>query len=102
MEAAWPLSRTRLMNPVSRRNAVITIGVLFLLTLPIGAQFFGQTYYISLFSRILIYAIGAASLNLLLGYGGMTSLGHAAFIGIGAYVVGILHFHAFEATPLLT
>lgn len=102
MEAARPLSRTLMRNPVIRRNAVITIGALFLLTLPLGAEFFGQTYYISLFSRILIYAIGAVSLNLLLGYGGMTSLGHAAFIGIGAYVVGIFHFHAFETIPLLT
>lgn len=90
------------MNSISRKNAVIILGGLFLLTLPIGAQLSGQTYYISLFSRILIYAIGAVSLNLLLGYGGMTSLGHAAFIGVGAYVVGIFHFHAFEATPLLT
>ena len=57
MEAARPLSRTLMMNPVIRRNAVITIGALFLLTLPLGAEFFGQTYYISLFSRILIYAI---------------------------------------------
>jgi len=90
------------MNLISRKNAVIILGGLFLLTLPIGAQLSGQAYYISLFSRILIYAIGAVSLNLLLGYGGMTSLGHAAFIGVGAYVVGIFHFHAFEVTPLLT
>ena len=47
-----------------------------------------------LFSRILIYALAAVSLDLLLGYGGMISLGHAAFVGIGAYVVGILYQHA--------
>jgi len=47
-------------------------------------------FYVSLASRILIYAIAATSLNLALGYGGMVSFGHAAFFGAGAYVVGIL------------
>jgi branched-chain amino acid transport system permease protein len=49
-----------------------------------------QQFYISFAARILIYAIAAASLNLVLGYGGMVSFGHAAFFGAGAYVVGIL------------
>ena len=49
-----------------------------------------QQFYISFATRILIYAIAAASLNLVLGYGGMVSFGHAAFFGAGAYVVGIL------------
>src|SRR5678809_1765501 len=47
-------------------------------------------FYVSLASRILIYAIAATSLNLVLGYGGMVSFGHAAFFGGGAFVVGIL------------
>jgi branched-chain amino acid transport system permease protein len=47
-------------------------------------------FYVSLASRILIYAIAATGLNLALGYGGMVSFGHAAFFGAGAYVVGIL------------
>jgi branched-chain amino acid transport system permease protein len=47
-------------------------------------------FYVSLASRILIYAIAATSLNLVLGYGGMVSFGHAAFFGAGAFVVGIL------------
>jgi branched-chain amino acid transport system permease protein len=55
-----------------------------------------------LFSRILIYALAAASLNLILGYGGMVSFGHAAFFGAGAYVVGILAFHGVEDSSLLT
>jgi branched-subunit amino acid ABC-type transport system permease component len=41
-------------------------------------------------SRIVVYAIAATALNLLLGYGGMVSLGHAAFFGLGAYVSGVL------------
>jgi branched-chain amino acid transport system permease protein len=51
---------------------------------------FGQDFYISFAARILIYAMAAASLNLVLGYGGMVSFGHAAFFGAGAYMVGIL------------
>jgi branched-chain amino acid transport system permease protein len=47
-------------------------------------------FYVGLASRILIYAIAASSLNLVLGYGGMVSFGHAAFFGAGAFVVGIL------------
>ncbi len=50
----------------------------------------GQPFYIGFATRILIYAMAAASLNLVLGYGGMVSFGHAAFFGAGAYIVGIL------------
>jgi branched-chain amino acid transport system permease protein len=49
-----------------------------------------QLFYVSFASRVLIYAIAATSLNLVLGYGGMISFGHAAFVGTGAYVGSIL------------
>ena len=49
-----------------------------------------QHFYTSFATRILVYAMAAASLNLVLGYGGMVSFGHAAFFGAGAYIVGIL------------
>ena len=52
-----------------------------------------QPYYVTLFSRILIYALAASSLNLILGYGGMVSFGHALYFGLGAYAVGILSYH---------
>jgi len=55
---------------------------------------------VSFFSRILIYALVAVSLDLILGYGGMVSLGHAAFFGVGAYVVGILASNSYEGTLL--
>lgn len=61
-----------------------------------------EPYLVSLFSRILIYALAAVSLDLMLGFGGMVSLGHAAFFGIGAYVVGILSLHGLESTPVVT
>jgi branched-chain amino acid transport system permease protein len=54
------------------------------------AQAAGQEFYIGFARRILIFALAAMSLNLILGFGGMVSLGHAAFFGIGAYVVGAL------------
>jgi branched-chain amino acid transport system permease protein len=53
-------------------------------------QALDQHFYTSFATRILIYAMAAASLNLVLGYGGMVSFGHAAFFGAGAYIVGIL------------
>ena len=53
-------------------------------------QALGQDFYTSFATRILIYAMAAASLNLVLGYGGMVSFGHAAFFGAGAYIVAIL------------
>ena len=53
----------------------------------------GEPYYVTLFTRIVIFALAAVGLNLILGYGGLVSFGHAMYIGIGAYAVGILSFH---------
>jgi branched-chain amino acid transport system permease protein len=52
-----------------------------------------QSYLVSLFMRIMIFAIAAIGLDLILGYGALISFGHAAFIGLGAYAVGILAAH---------
>jgi branched-chain amino acid transport system permease protein len=57
---------------------------------PAAMHLLDQQFYTSFATRILIYAMAAASLNLVLGYGGMVSFGHAAFFGAGAYLVGIL------------
>jgi branched-chain amino acid transport system permease protein len=57
---------------------------------PWGMHALGQDFYTSFATRVLIYAMAAASLNLVLGYGGMVSFGHAAFFGAGAYIVAIL------------
>jgi branched-chain amino acid transport system permease protein len=67
--------------------------VALLLALPPLMTALGQTYYIDLARRILILSIAAISLNLILGYGGLVSFGHAAYLGIGAYAVGILGFY---------
>lgn len=86
---------------IKRKQLVVGCGAILLALFPIIAELAGEPYFISLFSRILIYAIAAVSLDLLLGYSSMVSLGHAAFFGIGAYVVGIFYFHGFEGEPLL-
>ena len=60
------------------------------LAFPWVAGALDQSFYIGVVRRILIFAIAATSLNFILGYGGMVSLGHAAFFGVGAYTVGVL------------
>src|SRR5215467_2980758 len=57
---------------------------------PIVALLTGDIYLVSLGSRVMIFAIAAVALDLLVGYGALISFGHAAFIGLGAYAVGIL------------
>jgi branched-chain amino acid transport system permease protein len=67
---------------------VVLVAILALI--PLYARLTGDTFVLTLFIRVLILAIGAVSLNLIIGYGGMVSFGHAAYLGIGGYAVGIL------------
>ncbi|NQW02033.1 MAG: branched-chain amino acid ABC transporter permease [Rhodospirillales bacterium] len=85
---------------VTRKALVLGLGLVLLLALPPIALAMDEGFFISLFSRILIYALAAVSLDLILGYAGMASLGHGAFLGVGAYVVGILAFHLSDGSPL--
>ncbi len=64
-----------------------------MLVVPLLAWWSGQKFYLDLSTRMVALTLAAVSLNLVLGYGGMISFGHAAFIGLGAYSVGILEFH---------
>jgi len=64
--------------------------VLALLALPAVTSALNQPYYLELARRVLILAIAAVSLDLILGYGGMVSFGHAAYFGLGAYAAGLL------------
>lgn len=86
----------------NRKSLCITISAMLLVLLPPLSSMAGEPYMVSLFSRILIYALAAASLDLILGYGGLVSLGHAAFFGAGAYAVGILAHHDFTETMLIS
>ncbi len=72
------------------RAASIAVLLAILALLPVYPLMTGDTFVLTLFTRVLILAIGAVSLNLIMGYGGMVSFGHAAYLGIGGYAVGIL------------
>jgi branched-chain amino acid transport system permease protein len=72
------------------RRALIVAALAAAIAFPLVAEPLGWEFYVGFASRIMIYALAASSLNLILGYGGMLSFGHAAFVGAGAYVVGIL------------
>ena len=63
--------------------AMLTLAAAF----PFLAEATGNQYLVSSASRVLIFAIAAISLDLILGYGGLVSLGHAAYLGVGAYGV---------------
>ncbi len=68
--------------------------------LPLAAIAMEQSYYITFVSRVLVIAIAAAGLNVALGYGGMVSFGHALYVGLGAYVVGVLSEAGIQSGPL--
>jgi branched-chain amino acid transport system permease protein len=79
----------------------LPIGIfLVLAVLPLLALATGGGYLLSLAARIMIFATAAIALDLLLGYGGLISFGHAAFIGLGAYAVGILAAHGISDAPI--
>ena len=81
------------MNPiVSIRNVVVAALLIMLALVPVYAALTGNFFVMTLFTRIVILALAATSLNLILGYGGMVSFGHAVYLGIGGYAVGILSF----------
>jgi branched-chain amino acid transport system permease protein len=60
---------------------------------PMAAALGPETYLLNLFMRVMIFAIAALALDLIVGYGALVSFGHAAFVGLGAYAVGILASH---------
>jgi branched-chain amino acid transport system permease protein len=75
------------------RGLATVLVLLVLAILPLLTQAFDQRYLLSIGTRIVIWAIAAISLNMILGYGGMVSFGHAMFFGIGGYAVGIFAAH---------
>jgi len=77
------------------RTRTVVAGILLagLALVPPIAAAIGEPYYVTLFTRIVILALAAVGLNLILGYGGLVSFGHAMYIGIGAYAVGILSYY---------
>jgi branched-chain amino acid transport system permease protein len=82
--------------PAARR-LVLPAGIFAVLALlPIAAALSRQQYLVDLATRVMVFAVAAVALDFLVGYGGLISFGHAAFIGLGAYAVGILSAHGFS------
>jgi len=80
------------------RGVFTALLLLLLVLLPLYAPLLdtigiSSRFALSLLTRILILCIAAVSLNLILGYGGMVSFGHALYLGVGAYAVGIFAHH---------
>lgn len=84
------------------RPRLATAAVLLALALvPPAAALLDRPYLVTLVNRAVIYALAAMALDLVMGYGRLVSFGHGAFLGIGAYVVGILGTHELLGEPLL-
>jgi branched-chain amino acid transport system permease protein len=79
-----------MMARFTPRNALVAALLTLLVVLPVYSGATGNTFIMTLFTRIVILAIAAVSLNLIMGFGGMVSFGHAAYLGIGGYAIGIL------------
>jgi branched-chain amino acid transport system permease protein len=68
------------------RRIAVAFSILLLALFP----FTGATFYVELVTKVMILALFALSLDLLVGYTGLVSFGHAAFFGIGAYTLGLM------------
>jgi branched-chain amino acid transport system permease protein len=93
------MAQATLSAPAAARRALFagnalpaTLFVIFALV-PLIATFKAEAYVLSLGTRVMIFSIAALALDLLIGYGALVSFGHAAFVGLGAYAVGILGSH---------
>ena len=82
------------MKTLSKTGWLTFAVMLALAILPPMFFLTGNAFYLDLATRLVILGIAAVGLNLILGYGGLVSFGHAAFIGLGAYAVGIPSYHA--------
>jgi len=81
------------MNGLFAPRDLVVAGLLtFLALVPVYVALTGNAFLMTLFTRIVILAMAATSLNLILGYGGMVSFGHAVYLGVGGYAVGILAY----------
>jgi branched-chain amino acid transport system permease protein len=81
-------------SAAARIFAVVLLAGLALV--PALAAWLDQPFWVTLFTRILIFSLAAMGLNLVLGFGAMVSFGHAMYLGIGAYAVGILSYHGVD------
>jgi branched-chain amino acid transport system permease protein len=93
--------RDRAPAHVRRGWIAAQAGLVALIAAPFVLTALDRAWLLPTLTRMLAYALGAAALDLVLGYGGLVSFGHGAFLGTGAYVAGALIHHAGARTPLL-
>ena len=79
-------------------NALLALG---LLAVPLWALAADEPFYITLATRVAIFALAGVGLNIAIGLGGLVSFGHAAFFGIGGYAMGVLASHAQNYSPMM-
>ncbi len=81
-----------------RRNAAVAVFCALLLTLPLWLPYIGG--YTALGTKVLVYGLATMALNLLIGFTGLTSFGHAAYFGLGCYGAGLTLKYWVPSTPL--
>ncbi|WP_298822313.1 branched-chain amino acid ABC transporter permease [uncultured Roseibium sp.] len=86
---------------MTRENGFNMLIVAGLVLVPLWAFFADEPFTITLATRAVILAMAAVGLNIALGLGGLISLGHAVFFGLGGYAMGILAYHAQTYTPFI-
>jgi branched-chain amino acid transport system permease protein len=81
------------------RSHALTLGLgaAALALVPVVAAATNEPFYLDLVQRVMIFAVAAVSLDLILGYGGLVSFGHAAYLGIGAYAVAVPALHGIDS-----
>src|SRR3954463_8011321 len=97
-EGVLPSSSGARRRSLLAGNALPFVVFIAFALLPVLAAFRAEAYVLGLVTRVMIFAIAALSLDLLVGFGALISFGHAAFIGLGAYSVGILGAHGVHDT----
>ena len=83
-------------NIKSAAGRVTLVVLVLFAVMPFLAPALGEPFYVKVFARVMIWSIAAISLNLIMGYGGMISFGHAVFLGIGGYSIGIASSHGLD------
>jgi branched-chain amino acid transport system permease protein len=76
--------------------AVLILLATALIIVPPFTTYIDEPFYASMVARIMVFAIAVVSLDLILGFGGMVSFGHAAYLGIGAYAVAIPSYYGID------
>ncbi len=89
---AYLLKSIKMPSYILKYKYLLLIVIIFIF-MPIYSSFINQPYINDIVAKIMVISIAALSLNLILGYAGMISLGHAVFLGIGGYSIGILNFY---------